>query len=106
MINKTSPLIPLMEGERTSRFHHHFPPAYPASPAGGRTGRLSEGVRGRKSISYHIKNKTLQHFFNTKPTVSNEVLHINHDKDGHLEVESDEGIGTRFIIEIPLTTLL
>ena len=56
-------------------------------------------------------DKIFQPFFTTKPTgqgtglglsLSYDIITKGHD--GHLEVESNEGIGTRFIIEIPLTT--
>ena len=63
------------------------------------------------SIPTEIKGKIFQPFFTTKPTGQGTglVLSLSYDiitqgHDGHLEVETEEGIGTRFIIEIPLTT--
>ena len=59
--------------------------------------------------SKHV-DKIFQPFFTTKPTgqgtglglsLSYDIITQGHD--GHLEVETEEGIGTRFIIEIPLT---
>ena len=60
-------------------------------------------------IPENIKNKIFQPFFTTKPTgqgtglglsLSYDIIHKGHD--GNLEVESKPGIGTEFIITLPL----
>ena len=64
-----------------------------------------------KSVIQTIKDKIFQPFFTTKPTgqgtglglsLSYDIITKGHN--GHLEVEKEEGMGTRFIIVIPLKT--
>ena len=62
-------------------------------------------------IPENIKNKIFQPFFTTKPTgqgtglglsLSYDIITKGHD--GRLEVETQVGLGTEFIITIPITT--
>lgn len=74
-------------------------------------GSLDQIKGNSTGITQNNMDKIFQHFFTTKPTVSGTGLGlslsydiITQGHDGALEIESDEGFGTRFIIEIPLTT--
>ena len=92
MRDKTSPFIPLQEGD-SMQFYNSFP--------------LFEGARGRNVIA-NFTTKIFQPFFTTKPTGSGTGLGLSLSYDivkahnGHLKVESNEGAGTTFIIEIPV----
>ena len=52
-------------------------------------------MNGKSVKSYNQSKSVVQTIFNYE---------ITQGYDGYLEVESNEGIGTRFIIEIPITT--
>jgi signal transduction histidine kinase len=61
-----------------------------------------------KSVIQTIKDKIFQSFFPTKPTGQGTGLGLSLSYDiitkghhGHLEVDTTEGFGTEFIIEIP-----
>ena len=83
------------------------------SPSGGGKGeeiQISIKDNG-PGIPDEIKDKIFQPFFTTKPTgqgtglglsLSYDIITKGHN--GHLEVETEVGMGTRFIIEIPLKT--
>jgi two-component system NtrC family sensor kinase len=82
---------------------------------------LSEGAQGEEKIeisvkdngpgiSEQVRDKIFQPFFTTKPTgqgtglglsLSYDIITKGHN--GHLAVETTEGTGSKFIIEIPLT---
>ena len=78
------------------------------------TKRLSDSIEisvkdNGPGIPADIKDKIFQPFFTTKPTgqgtglglsLSYDIITKGHD--GHLEVETDEGIGTRLIIYLPI----
>ncbi len=61
-------------------------------------------------IPEDVVDKIFQPFFTTKPTgqgtglglsLSYDIITKGHD--GHLEVETEEGMGTRFVVRLPLT---
>ena len=60
-------------------------------------------------IPEEVKAKIFQPFFTTKPTgqgtglglsLSYDIITKGHD--GHLEVETEEGMGTRFVVQLPI----
>ena len=61
-----------------------------------------------KGMPQHIRDKVFQPFFTTKPTGQGTGLGLSLSYDiikahgGTLEVESEEGIGTEFIIKLPV----
>ncbi|MGB5190706.1 sensor histidine kinase, partial [Robiginitalea sp.] len=67
--------------------------------------RVSDNGKG---MPQHIRDKVFQPFFTTKPTGQGTGLGLSLSYDiikahgGTLEVESEEGIGTEFIIKLPV----
>jgi signal transduction histidine kinase len=78
-------------------------------PSGGMRGAVCVSVSDNgPGIPDSIKDKIFQPFFTTKPTGSGTGLGLSLSYDivkahgGELKVETKEGVGTEFIIEIPL----
>jgi signal transduction histidine kinase len=107
---ETDPLTP--EGE-TKNAQIKFVPTVTIStaslnpPSGGRGVRISIKDNG-PGIPLEIKDKIFQPFFTTKPTGQGTGLGLSLAYDivkahgGELMVETEEGVGTEFIIEIPI----
>jgi signal transduction histidine kinase len=88
--------------------HHDYVPKVSASSCKLDTGieiRIKDNGTG---IPEALKNKIFQPFFTTKPTgegtglglsLSYEIITKGHG--GRLSIESTEGMGTTFIIELP-----
>ncbi len=82
----------------------------PAAKAGGQGGVFITVKDNGEGIPEQVRDKIFQPFFTTKPTGSGTGLGLSLSYDivrahgGKLTVETKEGIGTEFIIEIPFKT--